>query len=107
MSLITSLVQIKKETSMKTRNASLPMTASISVLLLFSALAAQGQAQWLVSNQNLNGTRSQTAERTITRANVNTLAAKWVFTTANSVSATPTVYQDAVYFPDADGNVYA
>src|SRR5580658_4469868 len=68
MSLITSLVQIKKETSMKTRNASLPMTASISVLLLFSALAAQGQAQWLVSNQNLNGTRNQSAEHTITRA---------------------------------------
>jgi polyvinyl alcohol dehydrogenase (cytochrome) len=107
MSLITSLVQIKKETSMKTRNMSLPMTAAISVLLLVSALAAQGQAQWPISNQNLNGTRNQSAEHTITRANVNTLATKWIFTTSNYVSATPTVYKDAIYFPDADGNLYA
>jgi polyvinyl alcohol dehydrogenase (cytochrome) len=92
---------------MKTRNVSVPMTASISVLLLVSALAAQGQAKWPVSNQNLDGTRSQPAEHTITRANVNTLAAKWVFTTGNYVSATPTVYKDGVYFPDANGNVYA
>jgi len=92
---------------MKTRNLSLSMTASISVLLLFSALIAQGQAQWPVSNQNLDGTRNQSAEHTLTRANVHTLAAKWVFTTNNYVSATPTVYKDSVYFPDADGNLYA
>src|SRR5580704_14659568 len=113
MSLITSLVQIKKETSMKTRNVSLPMTAAISVLLLFSALAAQGQAQWPVSNQNLNGTRNQPAEHTIDTSNVNTLAAKWVFTTANDVPDTPTVYKDVVYFTDYattqgnDSNLYA
>jgi|HubBroStandDraft_6_1064221.scaffolds.fasta_scaffold159929_2 polyvinyl alcohol dehydrogenase (cytochrome) len=98
---------------MKTRNVSLPMTAAISVLLLFSALAAQGQAQWPVSNQNLNGTRNQPAEHTIDTSNVNTLAAKWVFTTANDVPDTPTVYKDVVYFTDYattqgnDSNLYA
>src|SRR6202050_1692140 len=92
---------------MKTRNLSLSMTASISVLLLFSALIAQGQAQWPVSNQNLDGTRNQSAEHTLTRANVHTLAAKWVFTTNNYVFATPPVSKDSVYFPDADGNLYA
>ncbi len=92
---------------MKTRNVSLPMTASISVLLLVSALTAQGQAQWPISGQNLNNSRSQPAEHSITRANVHTLSPKWVFTTTNDVSATPTVYNDAVYFPDWGGILYA
>jgi polyvinyl alcohol dehydrogenase (cytochrome) len=92
---------------MKTRNVSLPMTASISVLLLVSALTAQGQAQWPIAGQNLNNSRSQPAEHTITRANVHSLSAKWVFKTSNDVSATPTVFNDAVYFPDWGGNLYA
>jgi polyvinyl alcohol dehydrogenase (cytochrome) len=92
---------------MKTRNVSLPMTASISVLLLLSALTAQGQAQWPMAGQNLSNSRSQPAEHSITRANVHTLSPKWVFTTTNDVSATPTVFNDAVYFPDWGGNLYA
>ena len=41
------------------------------------------------------------------RGNVASLTTKWVFTTANDVSATPTVAGDAVYFPDWAGNLYA
>src|SRR5580692_5635733 len=92
---------------MNTRTVSLPMTASISVLLLVSALTARGQAQWPIAGQNLDNSRSQPAEHTITRANVHTLSAKWVFTTSNDVSATPTVFNDAIYFPDWGGNLYA
>ena len=92
---------------MNPRNVSLPMTVSIGVLLLVSALTAQGQAQWPIAGQNLDNSRSQPAEHLITRANVHTLSAKWVFKTTNDVSATPTVFNDAVYFPDSGGNLYA
>ncbi len=63
--------------------------------------------QWPVAGQNLDGTRDQAAERLIGPSNVNTLAPKWVFTTGGDVSATPTVADDAVYFPDWAGNLYA
>ncbi len=96
---------------MKTRGVLLPMGASISILLLVtslvSALAAQSQSQWTVAGQNLNNSRSQAAEHLITTSNVHGLSAKWVFQTTNDVSATPTVYKQAVYFPDWGGNLYA
>ena len=98
---------------MKNRNGSLPMTALMSVLLLVSALSAQSKSdksrsgQWRVMGQNLDNSRSQPAEHSITPANVSGLSPKWVFTTSNDVSATPTVDGDAVYFPDWGGNLYA
>jgi len=46
-------------------------------------------------------------ERSISPANVNRLTPKWVFTTGGDVSATPTVADDAVYFPDWGGNLFA
>src|SRR6266853_2352442 len=99
--------------SMKTRNVLLPATALISVLLLVPALSAQTPSdesrsgQWRVMGQNLDNSRSQPAEHSITPANVKGLNPKWVFTTSNDVSATPTVDGDAVYFPDWGGNLYA
>src|SRR6266481_4558660 len=99
--------------SVTNRNVSLPITALISVLLLVSVLSAQipskesRSGQWRVMGQNLDNSRSQPAEHTITPANVNGLNPKWVFTTSNDVSATPTVDGDAVYFPDWGGNLYA
>src|SRR5258708_3607558 len=92
---------------MTTRNVSLRMTASISALLLISALTAQGQGQWTIAGQNLNNSRSQPAEHLITRANVHSLTVKWMFETGNDVSATPTVHGHAVYFPDWSGVLYA
>jgi len=70
-------------------------------------LSAHGQSQWPTAGQNLNNSRSQPAEHSISPANVKNLSAKWVFTTTNDVSATPTVVGDAVYFPDWGGNLYA
>ena len=93
--------------STKNRNVSLPMTALISILLLVSALSAQSQSQWPTAGQNLNNSRSQPAERSISPANVKNLSPKWAFTTSNDVSATPTVVGNAVYFPDWGGNLYA
>src|SRR5262249_60610553 len=47
------------------------------------------------------------AERLIGPRNVLSFAVKWVFTTGGDVSATPTVSGDAVFFPDAAGNLFA
>ena len=87
--------------SAKNRNWLLPVTASISALLLASALSAQtgspeSQAgQWRLAGQNLSNTWSQPAEHSIGLANVKNLSPKWVFTTGGDVSATPTVHAES------------
>jgi polyvinyl alcohol dehydrogenase (cytochrome) len=97
----------------KNRSVSLPKAALISGLLLVVALSAQSQTdesqsgQWRIAGQNLSNSWSQPAEHSISPANVNGLAPKWVFTTGGDVSATPTVDGDAVYFPDWSGNLFA
>ncbi|WP_211256374.1 PQQ-binding-like beta-propeller repeat protein [Edaphobacter aggregans] len=97
----------------KNRDVSLPMTALICVLLLVSALSAQSQSdvslsgQWQEAGQDLNNTRSQPAEYSIGPANVKGLKPKWVFKASGDVSATPTVADDAVYFPDWGGHLFA
>jgi polyvinyl alcohol dehydrogenase (cytochrome) len=97
----------------KNRTVSLLMTALINVLSLVSALSAQSQpdvsqsGQWQIAGQNLNNTWSQSAEHSISPANVKGLKPGWVFTTGGDVSATPTVAGDAVYFPDWGGNLFA
>ena len=82
---------------------------SALVLVLFSSLTslAQTTAAWTSVGQGLTNLRSQPAETTISVANVNKLAVKWTFTTAADVTATPTVSNGVVYFPDAAGNLYA
>ena len=64
-------------------------------------------SQWPVAGHDLNNTRNQPAENQINPDNVHLLTTKWAFTTAGNVSATPTVFGDAVYFPDWGGNLYA
>jgi polyvinyl alcohol dehydrogenase (cytochrome) len=96
----------------KNRVASLPKAALI-VLLLAVALGARSQSdesrsgQWRIAGQNLSNSWSQPAEHSISPANVNGLAPKWVFTTGGDVSATPTVDGNAIYFPDWAGNLFA
>ena len=97
----------------KNRNWSLPIVALTSVLFLIPALSAQNQSQeplakqWQIAGQNLSNTWSQSAEHSISPVNVKNLSPKWVFTTGGDVSATPTVDEDAVYFPDWAGNLFA
>ncbi len=99
--------------TMKSCNVSLPMAAFSIGLLQVSTLSAQGQSdvsrsgKWQIAGQNLNDTRSQPAEHSISPANVQGLSPKWTFTTGGDVSATPTVAGDAVYFPDWGGNLFA
>jgi polyvinyl alcohol dehydrogenase (cytochrome) len=63
--------------------------------------------EWPVAGQNIDGTRNQPAEHLINPSNVSALTPGWMFTTGGSVSATPIVAGDAVYFPDWAGNLYA
>src|SRR5260370_23465670 len=68
---------------------------------------SRGSGQWLVAGQDLGNSRNQPAEHLIDASNVSTLNLAWTFTTGGSVSATPTVAGNAVYFPDWAGNLYA
>ena len=62
--------------------------------------------QWPLWGYDTSNTRNAAHEHIITKANVGTLKAKWVFTTARDVSATPTVDSQAIYFPDWGGYIY-
>jgi polyvinyl alcohol dehydrogenase (cytochrome) len=98
---------------MKNRDVSLLKAALISAVLLIVALSAHSRPpelrsdQWKIAGQNLSNTWSQPAEHSISPANVKGLSLKWVFTTDGDVSATPTVDENAVYFPDWGGNLFA
>jgi polyvinyl alcohol dehydrogenase (cytochrome) len=98
---------------MKDHNLSLPKQALVVGFLLTTALSAQGQSdasrsdQWRIAGQNLDNSRNQPAEHSISPAKVPGLGPKWTFTTGGDVSATPTVDDDAIYFPDWGGNLFA
>ena len=66
-----------------------------------------GGANWPSAGHDLSNTRVQPDESTIGVGNVAQLAPKWIFTTHGDVSATPTVDDGAVYFPDAGGYLNA
>src|SRR3954454_10451367 len=83
------------------------LLASPALIQLGAQTSGTLNIQWPVAGQNLADTRSQPSETRINASNVSRLAVKWVFTTAGSVSATPTVAGNIVYFPDWAGNIYA
>jgi polyvinyl alcohol dehydrogenase (cytochrome) len=64
-------------------------------------------AAWPSAGQNLSNTRTQPLEFKIRPGNAWRLKPKWIFTTHGNVSATPTVWHGAVYFPDWGGYIYA
>jgi polyvinyl alcohol dehydrogenase (cytochrome) len=67
----------------------------------------QGSGEWRVAGQDLADSWNQPAEHLINASNASTLSPAWTFTTGGSVSATPTVAGNGVYFPDWAGNLYA
>jgi polyvinyl alcohol dehydrogenase (cytochrome) len=64
-------------------------------------------AGWPTAGHDLRDSRSASGEEGFNPANVSSLKLKWTFTTGGDVSATPTVADDAIYFPDWAGNLYA
>lgn len=72
------------------------------------AAAADGfGGSWTSASQSILGNRSQPFDFTVNPSNVSQLAPKWVFTTHGDVSATPTVANGVVYFPDFGGYLNA
>ena len=69
--------------------------------------AAGSGSQWTSAGGDLQNTRFQANEKTLSVSNVAGLEVKWSFTTGGDVSATPAVDGDTVYFPDWAGNLYA
>src|SRR5262249_23486129 len=64
-------------------------------------------AGWPSAGHDLNNSRFQDGEKSISVGNVSSLTVKWSFTTHGDVSATPSVDGDHVYFPDWAGYLYA
>ena len=86
--------------------------AGILLFSLHGSLRAQlveeyAPEGWHSAGQDLANTRNQFREFEIGRSNVKDLQMKWTFTTGGDVSATPTVADDLVYFPDLNGDLYA
>ena len=88
-------------------------------LLLFAtalALAGWGLAPadsalpladgWSMGGHDKQNSRSNPTQTKLTTSNADKLATKWTFTTHGDVSATPTVVNGSVYFPDWAGYLY-
>jgi polyvinyl alcohol dehydrogenase (cytochrome) len=97
------------------------VSAAVVLVLVVAvpvALADSGFGNWPSAGQNIANTHTQPGEQDINAANVGGLAPRWTFTTRKSqtsvistntsdVSATPTVSNGTVYFPDWGGWLYA
>jgi polyvinyl alcohol dehydrogenase (cytochrome) len=79
----------------------------VSTTVFLLAGGSDPMAQWPMMGQDLNNWRYQPTEHALIPSSVPTLSVKWSFTTGGDVSATPTVTNDAVYFPDWGGNLFA
>jgi polyvinyl alcohol dehydrogenase (cytochrome) len=91
-----------------TRTTGALVIAVAGVLLLGNVTAtAVGGSDWNSAGGNLQNTRFQASEKTLSVGNVDELEVKWQFTTGGDVSATPAVVDGTVYFPDRAGNLYA
>src|SRR5437763_3950554 len=64
------------------------------------------EGPWPMAGHDLANSRSQPDENRISKSNVSSLTVKWIFRTGGDVSATPTVGNDAVFFPDLAGYFY-
>jgi len=71
-----------------------------------SGIPAAAQS-WPVAGQNIGNTRDQAAETAISAINASQLTQKWALTTAGDVTATPTMVNNVLYFPDMGGKLWA
>jgi len=81
--------------------------AAVSAATAQSPVApSPGPADWPFAGGTVTDDHDATAETAVGNGNVADLQQKWTFTTGGSVSATPTVVDGDVYFPDWAGNLY-
>src|SRR5439155_17298053 len=102
------------------RTPGLRRAAALAAALMFAAVLSgvvdhtstgYGQspppAAWRSWGHDLHNTRSQPAESRINPANAALLSTKWVYTPGGSITATPTIDSNVLYYTDWDGNVVA
>jgi outer membrane protein assembly factor BamB len=73
---------------------------------MIMAQDAPKPGDWAMFGKDLANSGAMTGSK-ISNKNVDTLAAKWVFTTGGDVSARAAVVSNTVYFPDWGGNLWA
>jgi polyvinyl alcohol dehydrogenase (cytochrome) len=71
------------------------------------APAPAAAQSWPVAGQNIANTRDQAAETVISPGNAAQLASAWTLATAGDVTATPTMVNNVLYFPDMGGMLWA
>ena len=79
---------------------------AIIAVLALSLIAASNNIVWLQAGQGRANWHSQPLETTISSQNVANLTVKWD-NAGGDVSATPSVSDGVVYYPDYNGNLYA
>jgi polyvinyl alcohol dehydrogenase (cytochrome) len=79
---------------------------AIIAVLALSMIAASNNIVWLEAGQGRTNWHSQPLESTISNQNVGNLNVKWA-NAGGDVSATPSVSDGVVYYPDYSGNLYA
>jgi polyvinyl alcohol dehydrogenase (cytochrome) len=85
------------------------LLGAVAGLGVVAGLAGAGPpgASWPFAGNDLGNSRSQADQPAPNVHNVGKLAVKWAFTTHGDVSATPTVANGVVYFPDFGGYINA
>ena len=82
----------------------------LAALLVLPLMASSTpSANWIFAGQGINNWHFQPAETTLATSNVSTLAPKFQVpnTPGGDVSATPSVYDGSIYFPDWAGHLYS
>lgn len=95
-----------RETKRLRRQALTGLVCCLGAMSVSQHAAAEEDGGWTVAGQNLQNTRFQCDEHTLSPDNVGGLQVGWSVTTGGDVSATPSVDDDYVYFPDRAGNLF-
>ena len=78
----------------------LGMLAGAAAILALCAPAAYASGSWPMASHSILGDRAAPLDLAVNPLTVSHLKPKWVFTDHGDVSATPTVADGVVYFPD-------
>ncbi|GJW64038.1 polyvinylalcohol dehydrogenase-like protein, partial [Tanacetum coccineum] len=70
-------------------------------------IASANPADWTNHGGDLYNRRYAYGETKISPTTVSNLKLKWKFVAGKDISATPAIYDDTIYFPSWNGNIYA
>ncbi|KAL2644016.1 hypothetical protein R1flu_011603 [Riccia fluitans] len=97
--------------------AQLLFMLSMRMLFSFSCLLSEALAQdspppyvddqWLNHGRDLTNDRWARAEELISPTSAGRLAKKWIFTADGDVTASPSIADGVIYFPDWSGSLFA